>query len=691
MTTTTPWQRLRRSAGSLKLRIALAGALLIGASVAVTVWWVLHEVARHTEKIALEAQERYAERIARTTSGQLVRLQLALRGAARVFPVAQARDSAAMAGYLADLPVLTAIFSSSFVVDADGRMIALSDEAGTRQPSVDVADRAYFQRTVTLRRPTVTTVETSRISGEPIVVFAMPILDMRGQVVAVLGASLKLRSRGLLGIVSDDGEGSPALTVVTDTQGRILAHPDPAWLLRNIADEPRMAGAVQRWVAQGRPVEPSGDSVDSGEHLIALAGVPDADWVVFRSVPQSALLGSLVKGRARAGEVGLLVALLGGTTLLLTTGLLLAPLRRLEQRALRLRDHNLADDAGWPDAGGEIGRLSAVFRNVMQERRMGDQAQSDLLQRLQAIMAYAPVGICFTRDKKFELVSTRFNHLLGYDDPGLTGQSPRVIYGSDAFYAELGERVAAAFGERQPFDEEIEFMRRDGSRFWGRLQGTPVRAGDAAAGTIWILDDVTRTRRQREELSWSSSHDSLTELINRPEFERRLRAVVGNRRRFPVSALFIDLDHFKVINDSAGHAAGDRVLVDIARLFMAQVREDDTVARLGGDEFAVVLQGCEGDNAARVAEKMLAAVQAYRLPWKGHNLSLGASFGVVELDATLPTLEAVMAAADSACYEAKRAGRNTIRIHDAQGAVAAPNAAYSTLTALTDVAELTDA
>jgi diguanylate cyclase (GGDEF)-like protein/PAS domain S-box-containing protein len=659
----TPWQRLRRSAGSLKLRIAVAGALLIGASVAVTVWWVLNEVARHTEKIALEAQERYAERIARTTSGQLVRLQLALRGASQVLPVAQARDGPAMAAYLAALPVLTALFSSSFVVDADGRMVALANEDGTQQPGINVSDRDYVRRTITLRRPTVTTVDTSRISGEPIVVFAMPVLDTQGQIAAVLGATLKLRSRGLLGIVSDDGEGSPAVTVVTDTKGRILAHPDPAWLLRDIADEPRMAGAVQRWAAQGRPVEPSGDSVDTGKHLIALAGVPDADWVVFRSVPQSALLGSLEKGRARAGQVGLLVAVLGGTALLLTTGLLLAPLRRLEQRALRLRDPGLADDQGWPDAGGEIGRLSAVFRNVMQDRRRGDQAQSDLLGRLQAIMAYAPVGICFTRDKQFELVSTRFNNLLGYGDPGLTGQSPRVIYGSDAFYAELGERVARAFGASQVFDEEIEFMRRDGSRFWGRLQGTPVRAGDAGAGTIWILDDVTRTRRQREELSWSSSHDSLTDLINRAEFERRLRALVGNRRRFPVSALFIDLDHFKVINDSAGHAAGDRVLVDIARLFTAQVREDDTVARLGGDEFAVVLQGCEGDNAARVAEKMRAAVEAYRLPWKGLDLSLGASIGVVELDPSVPTLEAVMAAADGACYAAKRAGRNAIRMH----------------------------
>jgi diguanylate cyclase (GGDEF)-like protein/PAS domain S-box-containing protein len=679
MNETTAWQRLARAAGSLKLRMALMGALLIAASVAVSVWWVLREVGVQAERVALDGQQAQTQRLARTMSNQLVRLQLALRHAAGGVRAEQVNDPQAMDEFFSRMRLLTQVFSDAAVIDRDGRVAAHVGSSSLRRPDLNLGDREYFQRTLRQKRPIISDAVTSRLSGHPIVVLTMPILDASGEVAAVLAAGMELRGHSLLESATAGADGDSAITVVTDASARILSHPDPNWLLRNAAEEPRLAGAVARWNAQGRPIELAGDAALVGGHVVATAGIPDADWLVLRSVPESVLLRSMVLGRARAAEVGFVVALLGGIALLGLTYWMLTPLRQLEQRAQRLRDPALADDEGWPRASGEIGRLSRVFREVMQQRRQDGRAQVELVERVRAVMAHAPVGICFTRDKRFELVSTRFNRLLGYDDPGLVGQSPRVIYGSDEFYAELGERVGKIFAAGMTFDEEIEFMRRDGSRFWGRLQGTPVRAGDAAAGTIWTLDDVTRTRRQREALSWSSTHDALTQLVNRAEFERRLRALVGNRRRFPVSALFIDLDHFKAINDTAGHAAGDRVLIDIARLFGEQVREDDTVARLGGDEFAVLLQGCERDNAARVAEKMRAAVESYRLPWKGRDLTLGASFGVVELDASVPTLEAVMAAADAACYDAKRAGRNAIRVHRG-GALSAPAGQPAALT-----------
>ena len=174
---------------------------------------------------------------------------------------------------------------------------------------------------------------------------------------------------------------------------------------------------------------------------------------------------------------------------------------------------------------------------------------------------------------------------------------------------------------------------------------------------------MTEQRRQREALSWTSTHDGLTDLVNRAEFERRLAAQVGNRRRDAVSALFIDLDRFKVVNDTAGHAAGDRMLVRVARFLEQQVRGADTVARLGGDEFAVLLPSCDRSDAAHLAEKMRAAVEALQVPWADATLGVGASIGVVELDAMLPDLAAVMAAADAACYAAKRDSRNGVRIH----------------------------
>ena len=175
--------------------------------------------------------------------------------------------------------------------------------------------------------------------------------------------------------------------------------------------------------------------------------------------------------------------------------------------------------------------------------------------------------------------------------------------------------------------------------------------------------DITEARGQRERLSWTATHDPLTDLVNRRAFEARLTEQLRERRREGACALFIDLDHFKAVNDSAGHAAGDALLKDIAAVLAQRVRASDTVARLGGDEFAVLLRGCDRAAASRIAEQMRAAVARYRLDWNGLRLQVGASIGLVQIDDSLHDVAAVMAAADAACSAAKRAGRNSVQSH----------------------------
>jgi len=127
--------------------------------------------------------------------------------------------------------------------------------------------------------------------------------------------------------------------------------------------------------------------------------------------------------------------------------------------------------------------------------------------------------------------------------------------------------------------------------------------------------------------------------------------------------MFIDLDHFKQVNDTAGHAAGDAVLRDIAKALVAQVRKSDTVARLGGDEFAVLLSECPLGHAREIAEKTRQAVADYGLDWEGRQLSVGASIGLVRVDGSFVDIAEVLAAADAACYAAKRQGRNRVVVH----------------------------
>ena len=654
------------SFSSLKVRLTLASVLLILASVGLTLYFALREVRRGTEQIVLESQEDDAQRLAATVSRRLVGLQRALRAAAVKFPVDSVGDSARIIEFVDNNPVLMTLFSGIFAASADGRVLALSDEQGTRDPHLSFADRDYFKDTLLANRPLVSRAVVSRVSGEPIVILTHPITGKEGKTVAVMGGSLRLTSTSLL---DDLTQASPdrdfaSVTIITEASGRIIAHPSKDWLLRSAESEPSVSAAVEAWKARGHPIEPTGYSMRSGAYEVGVAGVPDADWLVFRTARADALLGSIMRGEQWARWVGLGLALLGGGLTLVMTVILLRPLERLQNRALQLLDDDAAVDGGWPEMRGELGELSRVFQHVIRQRQ-GSRVDSELLlAKMRAIMAKAPVGIAFTRHLRFELVSSQFNRILGYEETGLEGEPPRLIYASDEVYQGLGTRVALVFASSQAFSEEIEFVRRDGSHFWGLLQGAPVSDGDAHAGTIWTLEDITGMRQERDALSWSATHDSLTGLANRYQFELRLSRQIRDRRQHETaSLLFIDLDGFKAVNDSASHAAGDQLLRDIAAILIDRVRSQDLVARIGGDEFAVLLDNCSQPTAVGVAEQIRKKVEAHAFQWNEHSLRVGASIGVVEIDSTFIDAAAVIAAADRACYAAKHSGRNTVHSH----------------------------
>ena len=168
-----------------------------------------------------------------------------------------------------------------------------------------------------------------------------------------------------------------------------------------------------------------------------------------------------------------------------------------------------------------------------------------------------------------------------------------------------------------------------------------------------------------QQLNYQASHDPLTGLVNRREFELRLsRVVKGCREDHSEHALcYIDLDQFKVVNDTCGHDAGDELLRQIAALLEDKVRTRDTIARLGGDEFGLLLERCTINQANRVAETVREAIDHFRFMWAGRNFRLGASIGVIPINFSSGNIANVMRSADAACYTAKDAGRNRIHVY----------------------------
>jgi diguanylate cyclase (GGDEF)-like protein len=166
----------------------------------------------------------------------------------------------------------------------------------------------------------------------------------------------------------------------------------------------------------------------------------------------------------------------------------------------------------------------------------------------------------------------------------------------------------------------------------------------------------------RTQLQWIAHHDPLTGLANRAAFEQRLQKVFAARpRSMPAVLVAIDLDHFKPVNDNAGHAAGDAMLKAVAAAVRSCVRPGDLVARLGGDEFVLLLERCPSERALPIADAVCAAVASIELPWEGRMLRVGASAGVAALQADMTEVVHWLRAADRACYDAKGAGRGQAR------------------------------
>ncbi|MEX8512034.1 MAG: GGDEF domain-containing protein [Leptothrix ochracea] len=313
-------------------------------------------------------------------------------------------------------------------------------------------------------------------------------------------------------------------------------------------------------------------------------------------------------------------------------------------------------------AFGFMVRQLHALASALERHASAEQTAQALLKQMHSILTTAPVGIAFTRFRRFEIISTRWAGMMGYSEAELLAMPTHQLFADVTSYETLGPKVAQAFADRRVFSEEFEFRRKDGSSFWGRLQGSPVDEDDASSGTTWILMDVTHERDARERLSWMATHDALTGLLNRAAFE----TMVANRLKhrpmsLPAALLYIDIDHFKSINDTHGHAAGDQVLIGVADILRAGVRSSDTVARLGGDEFAVLLMGCDGAAAARIAEQIRQNVESKIFTFDQDTRQAAVSLGVAEFDEWTVDVPTAMQAADVALYKAKKSGRNKVR------------------------------
>ncbi|HLB30933.1 MAG TPA: EAL domain-containing protein, partial [Gammaproteobacteria bacterium] len=221
-------------------------------------------------------------------------------------------------------------------------------------------------------------------------------------------------------------------------------------------------------------------------------------------------------------------------------------------------------------------------------------------------------------------------------------------------------------GKEMAQGRELMLYSKDGKTRWASLSASAITLNDEQA-VCCVLQDVTEAHDLSLQLSYQAAYDPLTGLVNRREFENRLSRFIKSAGVNGVehAMCFLDLDQFKVINDTCGHIAGDELLRQLGQILKSHIRKIDTLARLGGDEFAVLLLNCSISEGRRVADAIREAVQQYRFLWENNSFSVGVSIGLVPIDQPDEDLTEIMRRADTACYQAKENGRNRIYVYHA--------------------------
>jgi len=321
--------------------------------------------------------------------------------------------------------------------------------------------------------------------------------------------------------------------------------------------------------------------------------------------------------------------------------------------------------------GGKTVRLAGTFQDITEVKEAED-ALSRATRLNEQILEAAGEGIYgVDMEGRITFVNEAAAKMTGWQRSELIGQRQHEVLDHSAAdgtpYAPENCRtcIALSDGKVHRVSDEL-FRRKDNTRFPVDYVSTPLHENEALLGAVVVFKDVTEAREMTATLSYQATHDSLTGLINRREFERRLDRVINTAKgqRTKNFVAYLDLDQFKIVNDTCGHVAGDELLRRLPPLLTQHLRESDTLARLGGDEFGILIEHCSLAQGHEIMRRVLDTISNFSFVWETHRFQIGVSIGLVEVGATATNLTDVLKRADAACYMAKESGRNRIHIYD---------------------------
>ena len=557
------------------------------------------------------------------------------------------------------------------VLDLNGDVRCSAVPSGS---AVNLADRSNVRKTIATNRFATGEYVFGRVVRKHAINASYPLLGDDGKLKAIVFASLDLNALDQFASAIDFPEN--AILVTTDGTGTIIAHrPDPQKWIGTRAAQNLIDLMVK--VRFGTAEITGADGIPR-LHAFAPVGTPDiSDYTVSIGIPVADIVAS-----ANHDQATELLTLMVTAALALLTAWFVANVTVLDRvhalvaAARRIADGALDTRSGIRYGREEISELALAFDRMAYSLQRSAAERDEAVANLFAEKERAQVTLQSIGDG---VITTDCAGCIDYLNPvaeALTGWRTEEARGKplaevfNVINSTTGIAIPSLVtkttgeGRIEALGRDSVLIDRDGTEHAVEDSAAPIRSREhAVVGTVVVFRDVSHSRNLARQLSHQASHDPLTGLVNRREFERRLQLTLDHSttQARQHALLFLDLDRFKIVNDTCGHNAGDELLRQVTAMLAPLLRDSDTLARVGGDEFAALLENCTPVSAARIADKMCKTVCEFRFAWRDQVFPIGVSIGLVNFSNNALAMEELLAAADSACYRAKDEGRN--RVH----------------------------
>lgn len=541
---------------------------------------------------------------------------------------------------------------------------------------VNLADRPHFKKAIGSRKFIVGNYVFGRVIRKHTINLTYPILNSLGEVEAVIFAALDLIA--LDKFIDDIDLPAGAVLITSDATGTIISRrPNPEQWIGSPISQPLLD--IMRRTGGGTSEFTDTDGITRLHASASIGNMSPSDFVVTIGIPREEIVATANRDQITALitlAITMLTALLAAWFVGDVT--VLRRVKALVRTAEKIAAGNLNARTGIHYGREEISYLARAFDEMAQslqehEAERATAEASLFAEKERAQVTLKSIGdAVITTDNlgNVEYMNPVAETLTGWTAREAVGLSSALVFNivTDTTRAPVADPVKKALedGYVVAIAKDALLISRNGLEYAVQDSAAPIRNRKGEiVGAVLVFRDVSEARTLTVQLSYQASHDSLTGLCNRREFERRLQLLVENvaSQEKHHALLYMDLDRFKIVNDTCGHSAGDELLRQITARLKPILRDSDTLARLGGDEFGALLENCQGDSAALIADKLRETVADYQFVWEDKEFSIGVSIGLVNFSDNLLSMPDILLAADSACYAAKGNGRNRVHTH----------------------------